>query len=153
LILAAGIGGAVLAMRPVEPAEPPPPAQQPATTRVDVLGDPLPDGAVARLGTTRLRPGQMIQAVAWSPDGTQLAIWSRAWLMYGRDQLIIADSATGREQRVVDLPKCILLRLRWLRDGRGLVFVKTDENEYFVWEFTNTNAKLPHRDGKQLNSV
>jgi RNA polymerase sigma factor (sigma-70 family) len=148
LLLAAGVGGAALAMWPGKPSDPPTPAKPPATQRVDALGDQLPDGALARLGTRRLRPGQMIQGVAWSPDGKRLAIWSHAVLMFGRDQLIIVDSATGRELRVVDLPKCTLLRLRWLADGRGLALVKYDDGGHVVWEFTDEKSTVPEGTGR-----
>src|SRR5947207_3315052 len=43
----------------------PPQAKQP---RLDLNGDPLPEGAVARLGSTRLKPGQRIDVVAFLPD-------------------------------------------------------------------------------------
>lgn len=41
--------------------------------RVDAFGDPLPDGALARLGTGRFRLNYQIQQVAFSADGTAVA--------------------------------------------------------------------------------
>src|SRR5438552_16335800 len=37
--------------------------------RSDHAGDPLPDGAIGRLGSTRLRHGAFIRAAAFLPDG------------------------------------------------------------------------------------
>lgn len=45
----------------------------PPVKRLDRYGDPLPDGAVLRLGTTRLRPGGFVRSVAFSGDGRVLA--------------------------------------------------------------------------------
>src|SRR5262245_14693186 len=39
----------------------------------DLFGDPLPKGAIARMGTTRLRHGGAVERVAWFPDGHRLA--------------------------------------------------------------------------------
>jgi RNA polymerase sigma factor (sigma-70 family) len=51
-----------------EPATPPATAEEkPATPQADALGEPLPEGAVARLGSSRLRVGN--SAFALAPDG------------------------------------------------------------------------------------
>jgi WD40 repeat protein len=57
--------------------------------RVDAHGDPLPPGAVARLGTSRLRQVSRPGGVAFSADGKRVATW-------GSGGLQVADAATGR---------------------------------------------------------
>ncbi|MFC1849006.1 protein kinase [candidate division CSSED10-310 bacterium] len=51
----------------------PPNIFTPPVKEADLLGDPLPPSAIQRLGTIRLRHGEKIQAVAFSPNGLILA--------------------------------------------------------------------------------
>jgi WD40 repeat protein len=64
-----------------------------AAPAVDRYGDPLPKGAVARMGTVRLRHEGAVYAVAFSPDGKTFAT-------AGQDRdVIFWDAATGKEVR------------------------------------------------------
>jgi WD40 repeat protein len=101
--------------------------------RVDALGDPLPAGAVARLGSTRLRPGMWVTHLAFSPDGKQLASWSEAGFS-------LWDAATGRELRRVERHETRAFDLRWLKDGRGLAVLHLGDDRIYVWEFTDPKA-------------
>jgi WD40 repeat protein len=68
-------------------------AQLPATARTDSLGDPLPDGAIARLGTLRMRDsvGGM-RFVKFSQDGKKAI--SHGW--YDNQPMQVWDLASGK---------------------------------------------------------
>jgi WD40 repeat protein len=61
-----------------------------APPRFDRLGDPLPPGAIARLGTQRFRNDGEVRCVTYSPDGRVLASSTGQGLQ-------IRDAASGRE--------------------------------------------------------
>jgi RNA polymerase sigma factor (sigma-70 family) len=85
LLVVGVLGGGVVAVGPpAQPkaatrARPAPPAQpvEKPQPRADRHGDPLPDGAVARLGTVRWRNVDEIDAIAFAPDGKTLATASQ----------------------------------------------------------------------------
>src|SRR6185369_6418671 len=59
----------------------------------DRFGNPLPPGAVARLGDARFRHGGGVRKVVYTPDG-------RTLVTLGNDGLIqLWDAATGHERR------------------------------------------------------
>jgi WD40 repeat protein len=60
--------------------------------RKDLLGDPLPPGALARLGSTRFRVTGATQALVFGPE-------DRTLIAYCWGEVITWDRATGRELR------------------------------------------------------
>ena len=66
------------------------------TPKVDRQGDALPDGALARLGTTRWRHGDAITFLAFPSEDTVLTA--------SRDTARLWERATGKEIRRFDIP-------------------------------------------------
>lgn len=70
--------------------------EPPAGARGDTYGDPLPSGAVLRLGTVRYRQDSPIYRIAYTPDG-------RHFLTDGQDSVLrVWDAATGRIVRRIE---------------------------------------------------
>jgi RNA polymerase sigma factor (sigma-70 family) len=94
-----------------EPGPAAPDAQPPAASgdrqpaRTDRSGDPLPPGALARLGTVRFRHSENVADIAFSPDGKVLAAADS-------DEVCLWDAATGK----------LLGRLNGVPDSHGLAF-------------------------------
>jgi WD40 repeat protein len=107
--------------------------------RLDALGDPLPAGAVARLGTTRFHPGWWISQLAFSPEGDRLACCSE-------NGLTVYDSATGRDLRHVPVafsPDVRARALAWPKRSRGVVVLELEYGKFYVWDFTDPKAVPP----------
>jgi WD40 repeat protein len=68
---------------------------QPKQPRLDRHGDPLPDGALLRIGTVRLRSGGRIDSLAFSSDGSKIITAER---MSG---VHVWDVVTGKELRAL----------------------------------------------------
>jgi RNA polymerase sigma factor (sigma-70 family) len=69
----------------------PSPAPKETPPRTDRYGDPLPAGAIARLGTARFRHGDNLSSIGISPDGKQIISQS--------DVVRVWEAATGKELR------------------------------------------------------
>jgi WD40 repeat protein len=87
-------------------------AGAPAPAGTDCYGDPLPAGAVARLGTIRLRHSSGAACVVFSPDGKTLIL--------GGDGLWAWDVATGKEMRWFS-ETAPATSARFTADGKTLV--------------------------------
>jgi RNA polymerase sigma factor (sigma-70 family) len=74
------------------PAPPREPDKPPPSPRTDQFGDPLPPGALARMGTGRFRHGGYIDRVAYAPDGKSV-------ISTGFDDVCVWDASTGKEIR------------------------------------------------------
>jgi hypothetical protein len=67
--------------------------------RVDAVGDALPEGAIARLGTDRLRHGCSIYGASISPDGKLIASTG------GHQITNVWDARSGKKIREIRAPK------------------------------------------------
>ncbi len=93
-----------------------------AKPRTDVLGDPLPAGAVARLGTTRGWHARNLSALALSPDGKLLV--TRA----ADDRVRLWEAVTGKELHAFGGPHGSpgLWSFAFAPDGKTLVTAGAD---------------------------
>lgn len=122
-----------------------------APKRVDRLGDPLPEGALLRLGITRWRHGDDIAGSALSPDGKTLATSSQ-------QNLVIWDLDSGKEIRRFSRPQ----RSNYARaglvfspDGTRLAYVP-DRWTAYVYDVASGaeihRLEIPERDPAQCIS-
>jgi RNA polymerase sigma factor (sigma-70 family) len=110
------------------------------TNHVDAYGDPLPAGAIARLGTLRFQSGMWPKSIAPSPDGSKFATIGHNNQIH---LLTIWNAKSGQPIRQIELHVADVDWLHWLPDGRGFALVQVNEYDYVAWEFTSDNATTP----------
>src|SRR5262245_1141058 len=120
---------ALFVASPAHPAAPPVP-------RVDALGDPLPAGALARLGTTRFRQSDQVNVVAISPDGKLAAGVSCS------AEIHLWEVPSGKPRGILRGHREQVGLLAFSPDGRQLV--STDElssrGEVRLWDVAKAKA-------------
>ncbi|MCZ6687981.1 MAG: WD40 repeat domain-containing protein [Planctomycetota bacterium] len=99
--------------------------------RLDFYGDPLPEGAEARMGTVRYRLPDDAMAVALSPDGRRVAVRCDR---ESRSAILMIDSDTGKHLGYLGdtLPNLIGLPA-FSPDGKTLASL-TRSNGILLWD-------------------
>ena len=122
--------------------------------RVDLLGDSLPPEAIARLGTTRLRHGNTVNFLDFSPD--EKTILSADG--YG---VYFWDANTGKLVRSIVAPGDRSFQSSSISADKHIVATSTGEGIVEIWDATNGKrlrqfqaGRFPHLvlspDGKNL---
>ncbi len=97
------------------------------TIRTDLYGDPLPDGAIMRIGTARFSQASP-KCLFFSPDGKLLVSAG------GDNSIRIWDANTGKELRALDGPKTGVYLISLSADGKWLAYCDP-HHELFLREF------------------
>ncbi|GIW80095.1 MAG: hypothetical protein KatS3mg105_1902 [Gemmatales bacterium] len=93
--------------------------------RVDVYGDPLPPGAIARVGTIRFRQFANSNP-RWSPDGKVLATT-------GAEGIAVWEVASGKRRKTLRPRQGRITQIEWSPDGKVLAFGGPSENLIYMW--------------------
>ena len=129
---------------PTGPQEPPPaekqtPQEAPTKPRLDLYGDPLPEGAVARMGTVRLFSPDGFDHILYSPDGRLIASAE-----ISAAAIHLWDAATGKRVALLEGHEGGLKDLAFSPDGKRLA--SADEFEATstlrVWEVASRQVAL-----------
>src|SRR5262249_57965282 len=101
--------------------------------RTDRLGDPLPPGAVARVGSVRWWFGPTDNAfrlspLAYAPGGKLLASYDAG------NAIRFLDAATGRELRRIEPPGNGFTSFAFAPDGKTVVTANSRSMVLRVWE-------------------
>lgn len=111
-----------------------------AAPPTDRYGDPLPDGAVSRLGSIRFLHGDWVRSVAFSPDGKTLVSGTQERFFR------IWDTATGREVRRFKVKDTSVVRVALSPNGR-LIASTGNGGPLTVWDAASGEQIVSRRLG------
>ncbi len=123
-----GLAGTNEDLAPANPGE--------RQVRVDRLGDPLPPGAIMRLGTARLRQPAGVTAIAFTADGKHL-------VSAGNHAIRVWDAATGKEVRQLEAINIMGLAVSPI----GKVMASAQNNNVQVWDLATLKLKFSCHSG------
>ena len=112
-------------------------AAQSATVKTDLYGDPLPAGALARLGTVRFRNAARIDRIAITPEGKTLACWD----MEGT--LSLFEVTTGKRIRRHPFPTFRAHVLTYHPGGKSLAVIGSSDDVVHLWDFADAREPVP----------
>jgi WD40 repeat protein len=107
--------------------------------RTDFHGDPLPPGALARMGTVRLRNPGAVTRLAFAADGRTLASWHGGQ----GGSVCVWEAPSGREIRRGPVPHGRLYDLCLVAEGRSVAVLGNDSGEVFLWDFASGKEPAP----------
>jgi RNA polymerase sigma factor (sigma-70 family) len=144
LVLGLGPSGSTPPTSPKTPGEPSPEV-------VEAPKEPLPNGAVARLGTSAFRHDDWVTDATWSPDGSNIASFvDRTVIIWdaksGRERARATLTETDLKQLLVsagDHPTCVT-GVRWSTDGK-LLFLTLSNQYSLLWTWDADSSKLEFR--------
>ncbi len=122
--LAMGLG---LLLESGQPAHSEPP-------RTDLFGDPLPPGAITRIGTERFRHRGSIYSLAYSPDGKLIASGD-SFETPARSSIAVWDAATGKQLHRLEGHGHVVRWLAFAPDSRRLAAACGD-GSLRIWDTT-----------------
>jgi WD40 repeat protein len=119
------------------------PAQGGPPARTDARGDPLPDGAIARLGTTRFRAAAGSYTACLSPDGKLVAV-------AGAGKTIrLLDAATGVAVRSFETDHDAPTAMTFSPDG-GVLATTWHDGALRLWDAAGGKAlgRIEYKQGR-----